>query len=121
MHPPLLADPTMAGLCARHGPASLRSRRAFPALVDAIASQQISGKAADAILGRLRIHVGATSQTLAIARLPRLRSVGLSRAKAQAIRELARFTEAGGLRGLSRLSDEAVVERLVQVRGIGPW
>ncbi|HKV75316.1 MAG TPA: hypothetical protein VJN95_12425, partial [Gemmatimonadales bacterium] len=48
-------------------------------------------------------------------------SVGLSRAKAQAVRDLARFTEAGGLRGLSRLSDEAVVERLIRVKGIGTW
>lgn len=111
----------MAGLCARHGPASLSSRRAFPALVDAIASQQISGKAADAILGRLRTSVGTTSAVLATARLPRLQSVGLSRAKAQAVRDLARFTEAGGLRGLSRLSDEAVVERLIRVKGIGTW
>jgi DNA-3-methyladenine glycosylase II len=113
--------PIMAGLYARHGPATLRIRRAFPSLVDAIASQQISGRAADTILARLRREVGHSQRALASAHLRRLRGTGLSRAKALATRDLARFAEAGGLRGLSRLSDGAIVERLTQVRGIGTW
>jgi DNA-3-methyladenine glycosylase II len=93
----------------------------FPSLVDAIASQQISGRAAETILGRLRRQVGSSQRALASAHLRRLRATGLSRAKALATRDLARFARAGGLRGLSALSDEAIVERLTQVRGIGPW
>lgn len=111
----------MSGLVIRHGPARLRVRPGFRSLVDAIASQQISGRAADTILGRLRKQVGSSQRALACAHLRRLRSSGLSRAKALATRDLARFAQAGGLRGLNRLSDEAVVERLIQVRGIGIW
>jgi DNA-3-methyladenine glycosylase II len=113
--------PIMSELRERHGPARLRTRPGFPSLVNAIASQQISGRAADTILGRLRKQVGSTQRVLATAHLRRLRATGLSRAKALATRDLARFAQAGGLRGLSRLSDEAVVERLIQVRGIGTW
>lgn len=121
MHPPLLADPTMAGLCERHGPAQLTTRPPFVSLVQSIASQQISGKAAATILGRLRHRVGFGQRALAEAHLNTLRAAGLSRAKARATRELARFARAGGLRGLDRLSDEEVIARLVEVRGIGVW
>jgi DNA-3-methyladenine glycosylase II len=52
-----------------------------------------------------------------------LRSVGLSGAKTASIRDLAAKSLDGTvpLRGLSRLSDEEIVERLSSVRGIGPW
>lgn len=113
--------PIMSGLRDRHGPVRLSIRSGFPSLVDAIASQQISGRAAETILGRLRRQVGSSQRALASAHLRRLRGAGLSRAKALATRDLARYAQAGGLRGLSRLTDEAVVERLVQVRGIGTW
>jgi DNA-3-methyladenine glycosylase II len=113
--------PIMSGLRERHGPARLRVQPGFPSLVDAIASQQISGRAAETILGRLRRQVGSSQRALASAHLRRLRGTGLSRAKALATRDLARFAQAGGLRGLHRLSDEAIVERLTQVRGIGTW
>ncbi|MEO8031997.1 MAG: DNA-3-methyladenine glycosylase 2 family protein [Gemmatimonadota bacterium] len=121
MHPPLLADPTMAALCQQHGPARLKTRPAFESLLGAIASQQISGRAAATILGRLRRRVGFTQRALATAHLNTLRASGLSRAKSLATRDLARFARAGGLRGLDRMSDESVIERLIQVRGIGVW
>lgn len=121
MHPPLLACPVMAGLVARHRPPVIEPVRPFPALVDAIVSQQISGKAAASILARLGELVPIRPDTLAAADLRRTRRAGLSRAKAQYVRELARFAQAGGLRGLSRLADDAVVERLIQVKGVGVW
>lgn len=118
---PLLACPIMADLVARHRPPEFKPVRPFPALVDAIISQQISGKAAESILNRLRALVPITPVDLAEADLRRLRRAGLSRAKATYVRELARFAAAGGLRGLHRLSDEVIVERLTAVKGIGVW
>jgi 3-methyladenine DNA glycosylase/8-oxoguanine DNA glycosylase len=52
-----------------------------------------------------------------------MRGAGLSRAKLTAVRDLADRAESGALRlqGLGRLPDDAILERLVQVRGIGPW
>lgn len=111
----------MADLVARHPPPQLEPEPAFPSLVDAIVSQQISGKAAESILRRLAETVAIRPAALAAADLRRLRRAGLSRAKAVYVRELARFARSGGLRGLSRLPDDAVVERLTSVKGIGVW
>jgi len=118
---PLLSCPIMAGLVARHRPPQFEPQRPFPSLVDAIVSQQISGKAAESILARLRSLVPIQAAALARADLRRLRRAGLSRAKAVYVRELARFAEDGGLRGLGRLSDAAIVERLTSVKGVGVW
>ncbi len=117
----LLSCPIMADLVARHPAPDLQPRAPFPSLVDAIVSQQISGKAAASIMAKLRTLVPIRPATLAEADPRRLRRAGLSRAKAQYVRELARFAVDGGLRGLSRLSDEAIVERLTSVKGVGVW
>lgn len=119
--PPLLACPIMADLVARHRPPTFEPEPAFPSLVDAIVSQQISGKAAASIMGRLAELIPIRPTALATADLRMLRRAGLSRAKATYVRELARFARAGGLRGLRTLPDAAVVERLISVKGIGVW
>lgn len=121
MHEVLLRCPIMADLVARHIPPRFEPQQPFAALVDAIVSQQISGKAAASIMGRLRELVPILPARLAVADPRTLRRAGFSRAKATYVRELARFSQAGGLRGLRRLPDETVVERLVQVKGIGVW
>ena len=118
---PLLACPVMSVLVARHMPPTFKPQRPFPSLVDAIISQQISGKAAASILARLGSLVPIRPQALAEAELRRLRRAGLSRAKAVYVRELARFAVDGGLRGLGRLPDQAVVQRLTSVKGVGVW
>lgn len=118
---PLLACPIMSELVARHVAPTFPPQRPFPALVDAIVSQQISGKAAESIMTRLRSLVPIQPAALAEADLRRLRRAGLSRAKASYVRELARFARDGGLRGLARLEDQAVVERLTTVKGVGVW
>jgi DNA-3-methyladenine glycosylase II len=117
----LLSCPIMADLVARHMAPRFGPQAAFPSLVDAIVSQQISGKAAASIMARLRTLVPIRPGPLAEADLRRTRRAGLSRAKARYVRELARFAAAGGLRGLSRLPDEAVIERLTTVKGVGLW
>jgi DNA-3-methyladenine glycosylase II len=111
----------MVRLQARHGPVRLSPRPAFESLVDAIVSQQISGKAADAILARLRDRVPLEPAALARANLLRLRGAGLSKAKAVYVRELGRFADQGGLDGIERLDDHEVIERLTSVKGIGVW
>jgi DNA-3-methyladenine glycosylase II len=117
----LLADPIMADLVRRHVEPTFPDQQPFHSLVDAIVSQQISGKAAASIMGRLRERYPIRPVVLAEADLRRLRGAGLSRAKAVYVRELARFAAGGGLRGLHRLDDGAIVERLTAVKGIGVW
>ena len=111
----------MAGLCQRHGPVRLSQQPAFESLADAIVSQQISGRAAEAIMNRLRDRLPIEPEPLAKANVRTLRAAGLSRAKTVYLRELARFSAAGGLDGIESLPDSEVVERLTSVKGIGTW
>ncbi len=99
----------------------------FPALAGAIVYQQLSGKAAATIYGRfcaLFPDNAPDAERAASLDVPALRAVGLSQNKALSILDLARKSADGtlaNLRRLGRMSDEAVVENLCQVRGIGPW
>jgi DNA-3-methyladenine glycosylase II len=100
----------------------------YESLVHAIAHQQLHGKAATTILRRFRaLYPGTAFPSPAdIAKTPidKLREVGLSNAKALAIRDVAEKTLSGlvpDTRALDKLSDDAIVERLTQVRGVGRW
>jgi len=114
----------------RIGPLQLRvsaDRSLFEALAAAIVYQQLSGKAASTIHGRFAaLYEAATptaEQTLQLGYGP-LRGAGLSNNKALAVLDLASRTGDGSLlplRRIGRLEDDAVVENLCQVRGIGPW
>jgi hypothetical protein len=108
----------MAGLYQRHGPVRLSQQPAFESLADAIVSQQISGRAAEAIMNRLRSRLPVEPESLAKANVRTLRAAGLSRAKTVYLRELARFAATGGLEGIESLPDAEVVERLTSVKGI---
>ena len=121
-HPePLLTCPIMTSLVQRHGPMIFDREPPFTALVGAIISQQISGKAAASITARLRQRVTLEPAALAQAHHMTMRAAGLSRAKALYLRELARFALAGGLNELESLEDDLVIERLTSVKGIGRW
>ena len=106
----------------------VRGRTPYEALLRAVAHQQLTGKAASTILGRFfALYEGG--------RLPRpaellatpdeaLRAVGFSRAKTAALKDIAAKTLEGTVpdrRRLARLSNEAIIERLTSVRGIGRW
>jgi len=99
----------------------------FAALARSITYQQLSGKAAATIwgrVGRLSERPGfPTAEELLAIDGERLRGAGLSRNKELALRDLAERCLDGRLRlrGLGRLADEEVVAELVQVRGIGVW
>jgi DNA-3-methyladenine glycosylase II len=122
-------DRVMAGLIRQAGPCTLavrRQRSHFDALVRAIVYQQLAGRAAAAIHARfLALFDGRGLTPEGVLALPEtaLRGAGLSGAKTMSIRDLAAKSLDGTvpLRGLSRFSDEEIVERLSSVRGIGRW
>jgi DNA-3-methyladenine glycosylase II len=123
------ADPVLGGIIDRVGPCRLEARRTgthYDALVRSIVFQQLSGKAARTIHDRFRAIyprrqprpelVLATSDVM-------LRAAGLSRQKIGYLRDLsARVADRSlPLAHLGRLPDDAIIEHLVQVKGIGRW
>jgi DNA-3-methyladenine glycosylase II len=104
------------------------SIRAFDALAESIAYQQLNGKAAATIWGRVRA-LYPQSKWLDPAKVlatpdETLRAAGLSRSKTAAIKDLAAKTLDGTVpsgRALLRMSDDEIIARLTQVRGIGRW
>jgi 3-methyladenine DNA glycosylase/8-oxoguanine DNA glycosylase len=125
-----LADPRLGELIERVGPLalSLRSTRStFEALAEAIVYQQLHAKAASTIHGRVAAlfpRGRLAPESLLAPQDDALRAAGLSRGKTRAIRDLAARTLDGTVPPFSRLramADDEIVERLVQVRGIGRW
>ncbi len=122
-------DRVIAGLVACHGMPSFggttHGRTRFAALARSILYQQLAGKAALAIHGRFVDAVGGDVTPRAVLACPEetLRACGLSGAKAASIRDLAAKVTDGtiALDRIGRLSDDAIVDHLVQVRGIGRW
>jgi DNA-3-methyladenine glycosylase II len=100
----------------------------YEALMEAIAFQSISGKAATTIFGRIKAlgENGRPPAPQKMLKIPstKLRKAGLSGAKVLAMKELAKKTIEGIVPTHDqalKLSDEELVERLVSVRGIGAW
>lgn len=125
------ADPRLAALIGRVGPPRLsidRGRDLYEALVRAIAHQQLHGKAAEAILGRFVTACPGDGfpAPATVMEMPddTLRGCGFSAAKLAAIRDICAKTLDGTVpsrRQASRLSDEALIERLTSIRGVGRW
>jgi 3-methyladenine DNA glycosylase/8-oxoguanine DNA glycosylase len=125
------ADPELASLIKAVGAFRLEVNAAhdtFTALAEAIIYQQLSPRAAATIHNRFCALFGelaVPSPTLALALSEeQLRSPGLSRAKAMAIKDLAARTLAGEVPTVEQshaLDDEELVQRLSAVRGIGRW
>ena len=122
-------DPVIARLLAETGPPRLSrpGESHFGTLVRAIVYQQLAGRAAAAIHGRLVAALGGNVQPEGLIALSEeeLRAAGISRAKMASVRDLAAKVLDGTVvlspRGLSRESDEEIVARLSTVRGIGTW
>jgi len=97
----------------------------FETLVKSITFQQLSGRVANVIFGRLALAAGGrlTPESILKLRPARMRAVGLSRQKTEYIRDLARHVRQGTLlfEELATLPDREVIERLTQVKGIGVW
>ncbi len=125
------SDRTLARLIKRVGPCRMRADRKCPpfqSLVRAVAHQQLTGKAANTILGRLiALHphrdFPAPADLLATPD-DNLRGVGFSRAKVASLKDIAAKTVEGVVpetKALVKLSDAEIIERLTTIRGVGQW
>jgi DNA-3-methyladenine glycosylase II len=129
------ADPKLGKLIERAGPFKLRvasTQSPFEALVESIIYQQLHGKAAATIHRRM---IESFHDVCGIGNHPspdhlldcpneQLRAAGLSKNKTLALRDLAAKTIDGTVPDLAHIrcmSDEAIIEHLTQVRGIGRW
>ena len=123
------ADPVMAGIIKQVGRCHFgRSRREdpFTALIEAIVWQQLSGKAAATIYGRLiKLFPGErpTPSSVLKASEDAMRAAGLSRGKISYLRDLATKVADGtvALDDLDHLSDDEIVTSMTRVKGIGRW
>lgn len=97
----------------------------FGDLIDAIISQQLSGKAAKTIFNRVKeaLNGKITPENVLEKEDQKFRDCGLSWAKIKYVKDLAQRTMDNELRimDLDKLSDEEVIRELVAVKGIGPW
>jgi DNA-3-methyladenine glycosylase II len=124
-------DPVLAAVIERVGPCRLEPRNEgthFDALVRSIVYQQLSGKAAATILARVHGLYGDRSPTPAeLLATPdeTLRAAGLSRQKLSYLKDLAAKVESGAVPlaadTIDHLTDDEIIQRLVQVKGIGRW
>ncbi|MFC2086063.1 DNA-3-methyladenine glycosylase family protein [Bacteroidota bacterium] len=124
-------DPVMAGLIHRAGPYDVEIRSMhdpFQTLMRSITFQQLSGKAANTIYGRVIDlfdgNAPPSPRQLLDMDYDRMRGAGLSNAKTLAIQDLASKTLDGTvptLDAMRSMGDEEIINRLVNVRGIGRW
>jgi DNA-3-methyladenine glycosylase II len=124
-------DPRIAALIARSPRYNIKPApliRPFDALAESIAYQQLSGKAAATIFGRVRALYPRRKylDPKKILATPdeSFRAAGLSRSKIAAVKDLAAKTIDGTVpsaRAIARMSDEELILRLTEVRGIGRW
>jgi DNA-3-methyladenine glycosylase II len=124
-------DARLKALIREVGPCAWELRSGgtpYESLVRAVAHQQLHGKAAETILARFRALVPKkrfpTAADVLGLTTTALRGVGFSGAKVAAIQDIALHTASGLVpttREIARLDDDAIVERLTQVRGVGRW
>jgi DNA-3-methyladenine glycosylase II len=124
-------DPDFAALIARVGPSRLnidKSREPYQALMRAVAYQQLHGRAAEAILGRVVAlfpeHPFPPADLFLARADEELRACGLSAAKLRAMRDIAEKSAAGFIpsrAAAARMENEALIERLTALRGVGRW
>lgn len=120
------SDPILSEIIDRVGEYQIGFRNPdFESLARSIVYQQLTGRVASVIFGRLLKAVGGklSPENVLKLRPSRMRTLGLSAQKTAYIRDLARHTRDGLLvfEELPALSDSEVIERLTQVKGIGTW
>lgn len=103
-----------------------KRRTPFHSLIRSIIHQQVSGKAAESILKKFQGVFGNKMPTPAQvlgASVPTLRKAGLSEMKVKYIKDLAKHFNDGSInpRTLKRLSNDELIEKVTQVKGIGVW
>jgi DNA-3-methyladenine glycosylase II len=120
------SDPILSEIIGRVGEYRIEFREPhFETLVRSIVNQQLSGRVASVIFGRLKhaVRESLTPESVLKLRPSRMRALGLSAQKTAYIRDLARHTRDGRVvfEELQALPDHAIVERLTQIKGIGEW
>ena len=120
------SDPVLSAIIDRVGACRMTyNEPVFGSLVRAIVYQQLSGKAAATIFGRLLDATGTPITPDSILRLSfeDLRAIGLSKQKATYIRDLAEKTATAEVifERFPRMTNEQIIERLTRVKGIGIW
>lgn len=125
------ADPVLGELIRKVGPCTLKPEAGgtvFAALTRSIVYQQLTGKAAATIHGRVQALFPKsrvlTAEGIASAGDEQLRAAGLSRSKVAALRDLSAKVlarEIPTMRALSHLDDEEIIQALTRVRGVGRW
>jgi len=120
-------DPVVARIARDHGCFDVcTTRSAFQVMLETIISQQLSTKASASIYGRLRAlmprGVPRPSHVLVL-NDAQLRTSGLSRSKAQYVRNaaVAFSSRRFGAAALAHLDDEGVIARLTEIKGVGEW
>jgi DNA-3-methyladenine glycosylase II len=122
--------PKLGRWIAKHGRCELKivwDRDLYESLVRAIAHQQLHGRAAETILGRLEAGFGnqfPSPRELARAKVETLRAMGFSGAKTVAIQGVAAAAESGAIPSRAeaeKLTDAELIERLVALKGVGQW
>ncbi len=105
-----------------------RHKNLYRPLMESVVYQQLAGKAAAAILGRFVALYPErdfpTAEDVLSTSMVRLRSAGLSQAKALAITDIAQKALEGIIpdpKAIKKLSDDEIIERLTTIRGVGPW
>jgi len=116
----------MKSLIRRAGPCTLEPSAddPFALIVRCVIGQQISGKAAESIAGKLSAAIGLlTPRRLAKFSDEQFRACGISGPKQRALRAVTEFVLADRtfLPGIPAAADDALRERLISIKGIGPW
>ncbi len=120
-------DPVLGQIIDRVGEYQIQFREpTFESLVRSIVYQQLSGRVAAVIFGRLAAAVPGgrlTPESVLKLRSERMRRLGLSGQKTLYIRDLAKHTKRGEISfaALADMPDQEVIEHLTQVKGIGVW
>jgi len=121
------ADPVLAAIIQKAGPYRAKYMEpVFQTLVRSIVYQQLSGKAAMTIFNRLAEAARVaplTPESILKMRPQKMRTLGLSKQKTIYIRELAKLTRDGDIQfeRLPEMEDDAIIETLTRVKGVGVW
>jgi DNA-3-methyladenine glycosylase II len=116
-------DRQLASIYESHGPPPMWARRpGFPTLLRIILEQQVSLVSALAMFERLQSSVEPfTAQRFIESGEPYLRSLGVTRQKAHYCVQVAQAFTNGELNQLARMDDEEAHQRLLRIKGVGPW
>src|SRR6266700_2623295 len=121
------SDKILARVIRQEGPCRLRPNRSQSPF-EAVTHQQLTGKAAQTILGRVKaLHPQRpfpTPEDLLGTPEDKLRAAGLSRAKVAAVKDISAKTMQGlvpGTSEIAKLDDEEIIGRLTTIRGVGQW